>query len=124
MQQNRMPNIKVITKKKIRTFQDFKTQKYLKIFETTEQTEQKPKKKKLKSKNENDKISLLFEKPQNKFTRNDTLNELKIKVDYACFIFHPELRTMYSVCFNDEKGIIYIHGGLGGKKLQIYGFFY
>ena len=24
---------------------------------------------------------------------------------------------MYSVCFNDEKGIIYIHGGLGGKKL-------
>ena len=117
MQQNRMPNIKVITKKKIRTFQDFKTQKYLKIFETTEQTEQKPKKKKLKSKNENDKISLLFEKPQNKFTRNDTLNELKIKVDYACFIFHPELRTMYSVCFNDEKGIIYIHGGLGGKKL-------
>ena len=118
MQKNRMPNVKVITKKKIRTFQDFKTQKYLKIFETNEQTEQKSKKKKLKSKNENDKINSLFDKPQNKFTRSDTLNELKIKVDYACFIFHPELRTMYSVCFNDEKGIIYIHGGLGGKKLS------
>ena len=118
MQKNRMPNVKVITKKKIRTFQDFKTQKYLKIFETNEQTEQKSKKKKLKSKNENDKIDSLFDKPQNKFTRSDTLNELKIKVDYACFIFHPELRTMYSVCFNDEKGIIYIHGGLGGKKLS------
>ena len=116
MQKNRMPNVKVIAKKKLRTFQDLKTQKYLKFFETAEQTEQKSKKKKLKSKKENDKDSL-FNKPQNKFTRSDTLSELKIKVDYACFIFHPELRSMYSVCFNDEKGIIYIHGGLGGKKL-------
>ena len=117
MQKNRMPNVKVITKKKIRTFQDLKTQKYLKVFEVNEQTEQKTKKKKSKTKKENDKINSIFDKPQNKFTRNDTLNELKIKVDYACFIYHPELRSMYSVCFNDEKGIIYIHGGLGGKKL-------
>ena len=117
MQKNRMPNVKVITKKKIRTYQDLKTQKYLKIFETNEQNDQKSRKKKNKSKKENDKINSLFEKPQNMFTRSDTLNDLKIKVDYACFIFHPELRTMYSVCFNDEKGMIYIHGGLGGKKL-------
>ena len=117
MQKNRMPNVKVITKKKIRTYQDLKTQKYLKIFETNEQNDQKSRKKKNKSKKENDKINSLFEKPQNIFTRSDTLNDLKIKVDYACFIFHPELRTMYSVCFNDEKGMIYIHGGLGGKKL-------
>ena len=118
MQKNRMPNVRVITKKKLKTFQDFKAQKYLKIFEISEQQqEQKTKKKKLKHKKENDKINTLFEKPQNRFTRNDTLQDLKIKVDYACFIFHPELRTMHSVCFNDEKGIIYIHGGLGGRKL-------
>ena len=117
MQKNRMPKVKVITKKKIRTYQDLKTQKYLKVFEVNEQQNQKERKKKSKNKKEDDKINSLFEKPQNKFTRNDTLNELKIKVDYACFIYHPELRSMYSVCFNDEKGIIYIHGGLGGKKL-------
>ena len=118
MQKNRMPNIRIIAKKKLKTFQDFKAQKYLKIFETSEQQqEQKSKKKKTKNKKENDKINALFEKPQNRFTRSDTLNDLKIKIDYACFIFHPELRTMHSVCFNDEKGIIYIHGGLGGKKL-------
>ena len=117
MEKNRMPNVKVISKKKIRNFQDFKTQKYLKIFEANEISEQKIRKKKSKVKNENDKINSLFEKPQNRFTRNDTLSTLKIKIDYACFIFHPELRTMYSVCFNDEKGVLYIHGGLGGKKL-------
>ena len=118
MQKNRMPNVRVITKKKLKTFQDLKTQKYIQIFELSEQQQdQKTKKKKTKQKKENDKLNLVFEKPQNRFTRSDTLNNLKIKVDYACFIFHPELRVMHSVCFNDEKGIIYIHGGLGGKKL-------
>ena len=42
-----MPNARVITKKKLKTFQDFKAQKYLKIFEISEQQqEQKTKKKK------------------------------------------------------------------------------
>jgi hypothetical protein len=117
MQKNRMPNVRVITKKKLKTFQDFKAQKYLKLFEMSDQPQDQKTKKKNKHKKEIDKINTLFEKPQNRFTRSDTLNDLKIKVDYACFIFHPELRTMHSVCFNDEKGIIYIHGGLGGKKL-------
>ena len=119
MQKNRMPNVRVISKKKLKTFHDLKTQKYLKLFESNDQPEEKSKKKKSKAKKEDDKIiDVHYDKPQNRFTRSDTLNHLKIKVDYACFIFHPELRTMHSVCFNDEKGIIYIHGGLGGKKLS------
>ena len=118
MQKNRMPNVRVISKKKLKTFHDLKTQKYLKLFESNDQPEEKSKKKKSKAKKEDDKIiDVHYDKPQNRFTRSDTLNHLKIKVDYACFIFHPELRSMYSVCFDDDKGVIYIHGGLGGKKL-------
>ena len=117
MQKNRMPNVRVITKKKLRTFQDLKSQKYLKLFESNDEPEPKSRKKKSKLKKEEDKIELYLDKPQNKFTRSDTLSGLKIKIDYACFIFHPELRSMYSACFDDEKGVIYIHGGLGGKKL-------
>ena len=118
MQKNRMPNVRVITKKKLKTFHDLKTQKYLKLFESNDQPEEKSKKKKSKAKKEDDKIiDVYYDKPQNRFTRSDTLSHLKIKVDYACFIFHPELRSMYSVCFDDDKGVIYIHGGLGGKKL-------
>ena len=117
MQKNRMPNVRVITKKKLRTFQDLKSQKYLKLFESNDEPEPKSRKKKSKLKKEEDKIEIYLDKPQNKFTRSDTLSGLKIKIDYACFIFHPELRSMYSACFDDEKGVIYIHGGLGGKKL-------
>ena len=118
MEKNRMPNIKILVQKKQKKLKDITNSKYLKFLENiNKDTKSKPNKKKLKNNTEiktND-SNLLFSETLH-ITRTDKLNDLKIKIEYAFFIFHPELRSLSAVCFDEDSGNIYLHGGIGGKK--------
>ena len=118
MQKNRMPNIKILTKKKKKKLKELQNSKYLKFLETPDQ-ETKSKSRKKKSKNNIEIPNNVQNLPYNDtlhLTRTDKLHDLKIKIDYAFFIFHPELRSLFAICFNDDTGDIYLHGGIGGIK--------
>ena len=60
---------------------------------------------------------IILNKPQTIYTRGEDLKEIELKVEYVPCIYHPEVRTKTAICFNREKGDIYLYGGLNGKKL-------
>ena len=114
IQANRMPNIKVIPKKKLKIFKGFNAEQYLKKLEQYEYSfEEKDKKKSKKEKNQ----IYLFRKPQTIYARGIDLQEVELKVEYVPTIYHPEVRTKTAICFNEEKGKIYLYGGLEGRKM-------
>ena len=114
IQANRMPNIKVIPKKKLKIFKGFNAEQYLKKLEQYEYSfEEKDKKKSKKEKNQ----IYLFRKPQTIYARGIDLQEVELKVEYVPTIYHPEVRTKTAICFNEEKGEIYLYGGLEGRKM-------
>ena len=51
-----------------------------------------------------------------KLSRFENLSNLKLEVIIIPINHHPELRTLFSICFDEPNGIIYLYGGYGGKK--------
>ena len=112
-QQNRMHNIKVIPKKKFKLFKGFNAEQYLKKLDPIEQEEKTKKKSKKGKKNQ----IIFFHKPQTIYARGADLQEVELKVEYVSCIHHPEVRTQTAICYNEEKGEIYLFGGIEGRKL-------
>ena len=115
IQKNRMKNIKVIPKKKLKIFKGFNAEQYLKKLEPTENSYLEKNKK--KSKKDKKKQIIFFHKPQTIYARGIDLKEIELKVEYVPCVFHPEVRTKSAICFNEEKGELYLYGGLEGRKL-------
>ena len=117
IQKNRMNNVKVIPKKKLKIFKFFNAELYLRDLDSNkillEELERKKKKKRKRKNNE----MIILKKPQTIYTRGEDLKEIELKVEYVPCIYHPEVRTKAAICFNREKGDIYLYGGLNGKKL-------
>ena len=114
-QKNQMPNIKIIPKKKLKIFKGFNAEHYLKNLNSNEL----PLEDNSNSRKKNKKAQLFFfHKPQTIYARGDDLKEVELKVDYFPCIYHPEIRTKTSICFNEEKGQIFLFGGLEGRKLS------
>ena len=114
IKKNRMPNIKIfqktIPKEEIST--TFKRAKSRKktllpkedIFSNLKEYITK------KMKNE-------FIHTENKISRYDhQLTEIKIDIGIIPIRHHPDLRTFSSICYEETNHIIYLYGGIGGKK--------
>ena len=116
IRKNRMPNIKVMTKKMSKNNTDTNLS-FKKI---------KSKKKNAAQKGEiysslkeylTHKMQQQFIHSANKISRYDHhLSEFKIDLGIIPIRHHPELRTFSSICYDDVNNIIYLYGGIGGKK--------
>jgi len=118
IKKNRMPDVKIFTKK----YQNADEIAALKISKIKS-------KKKFSSKDDNKEgeFSNIKEylshkmKEQfvhtNKISRYDhKVSEFKLDIGVIPINHHPELRTFSSLCYDELKGIIYLYGGIGGKK--------
>jgi hypothetical protein len=112
IKKNRMPNIKILSKN-------------LKKEVTTTLKKLKNRKKSITIKE--DKYSNLKEylnhKMQEAFIHESKiskydhhLNEFKLDLGIIPIRHHPDLRTFSSCCYDEAKSIIYLYGGIGGKK--------
>ena len=115
IQVNRMPNIKVIPKKKLKIFKGFNADQYLKKLESFDMSFDEKNKKKSRKEKKNQMI--IFNKPLTIYARGIDLKEVELKVEYVPSIYHPEARTKTATCFNEEEGEIYLYGGLEGRKM-------
>ena len=117
IRKNRMPNVKIIQKK---------LQK-IDIISALKMTKAKTKKKNLPNKQEEIFINLkeyISHKMQeqfvhsiNKTSRYDhEVSDFKLDIGIIPISHHPELRTFSSICYDESKSIIYLYGGIGGKK--------
>ena len=115
IQKNRMTEIKVVPKKKLKIFKGFNADQYLKNLDSNESSVEENHKKKYKK---NKKLQIFFfNKPQTIYARGNDLKEVELKVEYVQCINHPYVRTKTAICFNEEKGEIFLYGGIEGKKL-------
>ena len=114
-QKNQMRNLKIIPKKKLKIFKGFNAEHYLKNLNSNELSLEDN----LNSRKKNKKAQIFFfHKPQTIYARGEDLNEVELKVEHFPCIYHPELRSKTAICFNEEKGQIFLFGGLEGKKLS------
>ena len=123
IKKNKMPSIKILSRKCIRDIDILKQDKTTSFFKKT----RKPKKrihhlltKKIGNLNYDDYISKdNYEEllKMIKFSRYDNMKKLKIEFSYHNFLFHPESRTMCSSTFDEEKKSIYIYGGIAGEHM-------
>jgi len=114
-QKNRMPEVKVVPKKKLKIFKGFNAEQYLKNLDSNESYFEENNRKKFK-KNKKSQI-YFFKKPQTIYARGADLKEVELKVEYVPCMYHPYVRTKTAICFNEEKGEIFLYGGIEGKKL-------
>ena len=112
---NSMKNIKIYQKKRIKTFKGFNAEQYFKDLDS-EYSFDDTNKKSSKRRNKKNQI-LIFNKPRTVYPRGIDLKEVELKLEYVTCIHHPEVRTKSAICFNEEKGELYLFGGLVGKKL-------
>ena len=123
IKKNKMPNIKVLSRKYIRDIGILKQDKTTSFFKKSRRSRRKVHHlltKKIGNLNYDDYISKdNYEEllKMIKFSRYDKIKKLKIKLYYHNFIYHPESRTMSSSTFDDEKKIIYIYGGIAGEYM-------
>ena len=117
IQKNRMKNIKIIPKKRIKSYKNFKAEQILKNLDLDNSFEDSINKKNKNKKNKKNQI-IYFNKPQTIYARGIDLEEVELKLEYITILHHPEIRTKTAICFNEEKGEIYLYGGLNGKKLS------
>ena len=116
IRKNRMPNIKVMSKKTTKNNNDANLS-FKKI---------KSRKKNFGQKEEiysnlkeylTHKMQEQFIHSENKISRYDHhLSEIKIDLGIIPISHHPELRTFSSICYDELNNIIYLYGGIGGKK--------
>ena len=53
----------------------------------------------------------------NKISRYDhKTSEFRLDLGIIPIRHHPDLRTFSSICFDEPKNVIYLYGGIGGKK--------
>ena len=115
IQKNQMRNLKIIPKKKLKIFKGFNAEHYLKNLNSNEL----PQEDNSNSRKKNKKVQIFyFHKPQTIYARGEDLKEVELKVEHFPCIYHPELRSKTAICFNEEKGQIFLFGGLEGKKLS------
>ena len=117
IKKNRMPNIKIL-QKKLPKAEARNTNKDIK--------KSKTKKKSLLQKEDifsnlneylSNKMKNVFIHSSNKISRYDHhLSEFKIDIGVLQIRHHPDLRTFSSICYDESTNIIYLYGGLGGKK--------
>ena len=90
-----MKNIKIIPKKRIKSFKSFKAEQILKNLDTENSFEESNKKK--KKKNKKNQI-IYFNKPQTIYARGIDLEEVELKIQYITILHHPEVRTKIAIC--------------------------
>ena len=112
-----MRNLKIIPKKKLKIFKGFNAEQYLKNLNSNELSFEDDSKQNSKKKNKKAQI-FFFHKPQTIYARGEDLEEVELKVEHFPCLYHPEIRTKTAICFNEEKGQIFLFGGLEGKKLS------
>lgn len=114
IKKNRMPNIKVIQKKvpKTETNINFKKSKTKRRNLIQKENMFSNLKEYLANK-----MKTEFAHISNKISRYDHhLSEFKIDLGIIPIRHHPDLRTFSSKCYDESTNIIYLYGGLGGKK--------
>ena len=112
-----MRNLKIIPKKKLKIFKGFNAEQYLKNLNSNELSFEDDSKQNSRKKNKKAQI-FFFHKPQTIYARGEDLEEVELKVEHFPCLYHPEIRTKTAICFNEEKGQIFLFGGLEGKKLS------
>ena len=117
IQKNQMRNLKIIPKKKLKIFKGFNAEQYLKNLNSNELSFEDDSKQNSRKKNKKAQI-FFFHKPQTIYARGEDLEEVELKVEHFPCLYHPEIRTKTAICFNEEKGQIFLFGGLEGKKLS------
>ena len=114
IKKNRMPNIKVVQKKvpKTETNRNFKRSKTKRRNIIQKENMFSNLKEYLANK-----MKTEFAHISNKISRYDHhLSEFKIDLGIIPIRHHPDLRTFSSKCYDESTNIIYLYGGLGGKK--------
>ena len=112
---NRMPHVKIFTKKykkKSDSLNNFQKKNNIRRISIIKNLGCKNLKEFLANKIKNQ----LEINAEEKVSRFEHLSNLKLEVFVLPINHHPELRTLFSTCYDEPNGTIYLYGGYGGIK--------
>jgi len=119
IKKNRMPDVKIFTKKN-QNIDEISALKISKIKSKKKSSSNKDDNKEGEFSNIKEYLSHKMKEQFvhiNKISRYDhKVSEFKLDIGIIPINHHPELRTFSSLCYDELKGIIYLYGGIGGKK--------